>query len=136
MDVTTDPTAAIEAVRQIPDLAERAKAYGQILVDLPKLRGVVAAERQATVAAMHDGGMSWTQIGEAINQHPQRAAQIAKGISGGGKGYVKKAADEPQQQASEAAPCTHERKRKERILGTDTGDWECLDCGETWFRGW
>lgn len=83
MDVLTDPTAAIQAARNLPDLAERARAYGQIMADLSKLRGAIAAERTATVAEMHESGMSWTAIGKALDKHPQRAAQIGKGISGG-----------------------------------------------------
>jgi hypothetical protein len=30
-------------------------------------------------------GMSWAQIGEALGMHPQRAAQVGKGVTGGVK---------------------------------------------------
>ncbi len=84
-DPVADPTTAIQHARALDDPAERAIALGDLLArDLPAITSQLQAERQAAVAEMHDVlGLSWTEIGKAIRQHRTRAAQIAKGISGG-----------------------------------------------------
>jgi DNA-directed RNA polymerase specialized sigma24 family protein len=80
-----DPTKAIKKARALTDLAERAKALGDLLArDLPAITSQLQAERQAAVVEMHEElGLSYAEIGAEIGQHRTRVAQIAKGVSGG-----------------------------------------------------
>jgi hypothetical protein len=49
---------------------------------------------------------------------------------------AKKAAQIKREWVAKGEPeCTHERYDKERILSADTGDWVCLKCGISWWRG-
>ncbi|GGM27760.1 hypothetical protein GCM10011608_10720 [Micromonospora sonchi] len=84
-DPATDPTAAIAAARSLADPAERARAIGVILGKdgLPKITSELRAERQAAVLELRSRNMSWTEVGEAIGQHRNRAQQIGEGRSGG-----------------------------------------------------
>ena len=81
-----DPTADVaEALRQ-PSRAEQAKALAEVLNRIPAFAAYVRALRQDVVRQMHEvDDMSWAEIGEAIGQHRNRAAQIARGVAGGTK---------------------------------------------------
>jgi hypothetical protein len=85
IDPATDPTAAIAAARALTEPTERARALGEILGPrgLPKITSELRAERQAAVLELRGKGMSWSEIGEAIGQHRNRAQQIGEGRSGG-----------------------------------------------------
>ncbi len=81
-----DPTAELlEALAQ-RNSANKAIALGRLLERLPAFAAYVRGQRQAVVKSMHeDDKMSWDEVGKAIKQHRTRAAQIARGVPGGGK---------------------------------------------------
>ena len=81
-----DPTADVTAALAKSTRAEQAKALGEVLNRIPAFATHVRKLRQQVVEAMHtDDDMSWAEIGEAIGQHRTRAAQIARGVTGGAK---------------------------------------------------
>ncbi len=81
-----DPAAERDAALAKPTKAEQAIALGELLNAMPGFVGELKKLRQAVVKSMHeDDEMSWDEIGKAIKQHRTRAAQIARGVPGGGK---------------------------------------------------
>jgi hypothetical protein len=81
-----DPTAEVAAARAKSTKAEQAKALGDALNQIPSFATYVKELRRDVVRSMHeDDDMSWADIGEAIGQHRNRAAQIARGVAGGAK---------------------------------------------------
>jgi DNA-directed RNA polymerase specialized sigma24 family protein len=89
-----NPMADIETIKQIADPAERARRIGVILGKLPDAMSELRAMRQAAVLELRAQGWSHAQIGEALGIHRNRAAQIADGKPGGGKGGGTKATTE------------------------------------------
>jgi hypothetical protein len=81
-----DPTAEVAAALAQPTRAEQAKALGEVLNRIPQFSTYVKELRRDVVRAMHtEDELSWADIGDAIGQHRTRAAQIARGITGGSK---------------------------------------------------
>lgn len=76
----------MERIKKIRDPADRARRIGAALAKLPPLAAELRALRQAAVLELRDAGWSFTQIGEALGVHRNRAQQIAEGRPGGGKG--------------------------------------------------
>lgn len=81
-----NPLADIEHVRNIADPAERARELGKIFEQLPAITAELRTMRQAAVRELRDAGWSYTQIGEALGVHRNRAQQIAEGRVGGNRG--------------------------------------------------
>jgi hypothetical protein len=73
----------LTAADQLTDPSERGKAYAALLADVPKLQVYLRTQRQAAFVAMHDAGMSWQDIADNQGVKRERAAQIARGVSGG-----------------------------------------------------
>lgn len=80
-----DPTAAIEAARARTDPSERAKALSRIIDQVPGLHAWLRELRRQAYVEMHESGMSWQEIGDDQGVHRTRAAQIARGVTGGSK---------------------------------------------------
>lgn len=75
----------LTAARRAKTPEERARALTRLIAEVPK----VYDERRLLVAHLHEEQQwSWAQIGAALDMHPQRAAQIGKGVSGGRKRWV------------------------------------------------
>lgn len=85
-EIVEDPTAEVAKALSEPTRAEQAKALGDVLNHIPAFSAYVRALRQEVVRKMHEvDDMSWAEIGEAIDQHRNRAQQIARGVAGGSK---------------------------------------------------
>lgn len=85
--------ADIETIKEIADPAERARRIGVILGKLPEVAAELRELRQSAVLELRAAGWSHAKIGEALGVHRNRAAQIADGKPGGGKGGSKAAND-------------------------------------------
>jgi len=83
MTTVDDFATRITAAAQLTDPSERGKAYGALLNDVPAFQAWLREKRQAAFVAMHEAGMSWQEIGDDQGVKRERAAQIARGVSGG-----------------------------------------------------
>lgn len=70
---------AVAAVLAISDRAERAKAATDVLKVLGEANGALAKQRQEDIRAMRAAGMSYRQIGAALEIHFTRVRQIESG---------------------------------------------------------
>lgn len=94
-EIVEDPTAEVAKALKQPTKAEQAKALGDVLDHIPAFATHVRKLREGIVKDMHtEDGMSWAEIGEAVGVHRTRAAQIARGVAGGGKKKAPPAGDE------------------------------------------
>ncbi len=71
---------ALRGLEQIPDAAVRARAAGLVLREWPGQRGLAKEIRQQAVDILHEGGMDFPEIGEAIGTDRSRAWRIWKGM--------------------------------------------------------
>jgi hypothetical protein len=72
---------ALRQLEAIPDAAVRARAAGLVLREWKGEQGLPAAIRQQAVDTLHEGGMDFPEIGEAIGTDRSRAWRIWKGMS-------------------------------------------------------
>jgi hypothetical protein len=79
----TDFSETINAAKAIADPSARAKKLGRLLDAVPDLQRTLREERQRAFQELHASGLSWAQIGEDQGVDRTRAAQIARGVSGG-----------------------------------------------------
>lgn len=102
---------SIEALGQ-GDPAERAKRLTLLLNRWPNLHKEVRSLRQDAVNELHDGGMSYDDIGKLINVSLSRARHIAKGITNPSKQKVtpKKAANDAR---ADAGPDASDESRRQ-----------------------
>lgn len=70
---------AVAAVLAITDRTERAKAATDVLKVLGEANGALAKQRQEDIVAMRAAGMSYRQIGAALEIHHTRVRQIEFG---------------------------------------------------------
>lgn len=92
-----DPAAERDAALAKPTKAEQAVALGELLNAMPEFVARLRDLRQGVVKSMHDDDhMSWEEIGKAIGAHRNRAAQIAKGVTGGKKNRKDDSAPQPE----------------------------------------
>ena len=85
-DPIADFADAVLAARHLPTNTEQAKALGDALKGLPDFSVNLRKLRQQAVKRMHDDDdMSWAEVADALGMQRERAAQIARGISGGKK---------------------------------------------------
>ncbi|MFE3169311.1 hypothetical protein [Streptomyces sp. NPDC059224] len=73
--------SALRGLEAIPDAAVRARAAGLILREWPGERTLAKEIRQQAVDTLHEGGMDFPEIGEAIGTDRSRAWRIWKGMS-------------------------------------------------------
>lgn len=72
---------ALRLLEAIPDAALRARAAGLVLREWPGERTLPKEIRQQAVDTLHQGGMDFPEIGEAIGTERSRAWRIWKGMS-------------------------------------------------------
>jgi hypothetical protein len=72
--------AALRGLEAIPDAAVRARAAGLVLREWAGEKTLPAAIRQQAVNTLHEGGMDFPEIGEAIGTDRSRAWRIWKGL--------------------------------------------------------
>ncbi|MEU9597168.1 hypothetical protein AB0E06_10185 [Streptomyces sp. NPDC048109] len=72
--------AALRGLEAIPDAATRARAAGLVLREWPAERSLAKEIRQQAVDTLHEGGMDFPEIGEAIGTDRSRAWRIWKGM--------------------------------------------------------
>lgn len=80
-----NPLDDIDSINLIEDDAEQAREIGRRLGEIPKYQETLRQMRQAVVLRMKRTGMSYAQIGAAIDLHRNRVQQIADGSTSGGK---------------------------------------------------
>ena len=73
--------AALRGLEAIPDATVRARAAGLVLREWPGERTLPKEIRQQAVNTLHEGGMDFPEIGEAIGTDRSRAWRIWKGMS-------------------------------------------------------
>jgi hypothetical protein len=73
----------LTAAEQLTDPSERGRAYAALLAEVPALQVHLRTQRQAAFVEMHEAGMSWQDIADDQGVKRERAAQIARGVSGG-----------------------------------------------------
>jgi DNA-directed RNA polymerase specialized sigma24 family protein len=86
----------IDALENIGDAADRAKAAGELLLSWPDLHRQVREVRQQAVLVMRQQGLSYAEIGRALDISKARAQQIAEGRLSGrkrGRDHVEEDAD-------------------------------------------
>lgn len=71
---------ALRGLEAIPDATVRAQAAGLVLREWPGQRGLAKEIRQQAVDTLHEGGMDFPEIGEAIGTDRSRAWRIWKGM--------------------------------------------------------
>lgn len=71
---------ALRGLEAIPDAAVRARAAGLVLREWAGEKTLPAAIRQQAVDTLHQGGMDFPEIGEAIGTDRSRAWRIWKGL--------------------------------------------------------
>lgn len=71
---------AVRLLEAIPDAGLRARAAGLVLREWPGERTLPKEIRQQAVDTMHQGGMDFPEIGEAIGTDRSRAWRIWKGM--------------------------------------------------------
>jgi DNA-directed RNA polymerase specialized sigma subunit len=67
----------VQALRDIPGLAARAREAARLLGQHARAIEVLAGIRKDAVIEMHEGGMSHQQIADAIGVSKPRVSQIA-----------------------------------------------------------
>jgi len=72
---------SIDVLGQTGDAAERLKRLTDLLNRWPDLHQEVRAMRQQAATELHDGGLSYEEIGKIIGVSLSRARHIAKGIT-------------------------------------------------------
>jgi hypothetical protein len=72
--------AALRGLEAIPDATVRARAAGLVLREWPGQRTLAKEIRQQAVDTLHEGGMDFPEIGEAIGTDRSRAWRIWKGM--------------------------------------------------------
>jgi hypothetical protein len=76
--------AGIDEVAAIADPVERALELGRRLEQVPVVHAHLKQLRQAAVKELKEGqGMTYAEIGRALNLHRNRVQQIYEGRSGG-----------------------------------------------------
>ncbi|MGY0067698.1 hypothetical protein ACWZEH_12900 [Streptomyces sp. QTS137] len=80
-DVLAAVRAALRRLEAIPDATVRARAAGLVLREWPAERTLPKEIRQQAVDTMHEGGMDFPEIGQAIGTDRSRAWRIWKGMS-------------------------------------------------------
>jgi hypothetical protein len=83
MDTPPSPFEALANLTNAPDPTQRAKQVGAALAAVPDLQKWLRRAREAAVGEMHDGGMSYADIGAELGMDRVRAHQIAKGKTTG-----------------------------------------------------
>lgn len=73
--------AALRGLEAIPDATVRARAAGLVLREWAGEKTLPKEIRQQAVDTLHEGGMDFPEIGEAIGTDRSRAWRIWKGIS-------------------------------------------------------
>ena len=73
--------AALRLLEAIPDATVRARAAGLVLREWPAERTLPKEIRQQAVDALHEQGLDFPEIGEAIGTDRSRAWRIWKGMS-------------------------------------------------------
>ncbi|WP_069773049.1 hypothetical protein [Streptomyces sp. LUP30] len=73
--------AALRQLEAIPDAAVRARAAGLVLREWAGEKTLPAEIRRQAVDTLHQGGMDFPEIGEAIGTDRSRAWRIWKGMS-------------------------------------------------------
>lgn len=76
----------ISALEQIADPAERARAVGRCMAEVPAWQGRLKDIRRAAVLELRAQGMTFAEIAAALGLHRNRVQQIAEGRSSGGQG--------------------------------------------------
>lgn len=72
--------AALRGLEAIPDATVRARAAGLVLREWPGQRTLAKEIRQQAVDTLHEGGLDFPEIGEAIGTDRSRAWRIWKGM--------------------------------------------------------
>lgn len=72
--------AAVRQLEAIPDATVRAQAAGLVLRAWKAEQGLPAEIRRQAVDVMHEDGMDFPEIGEAIGTDRSRAWRIWKGV--------------------------------------------------------
>jgi hypothetical protein len=72
---------ALRLLEAIPDAGLRARAAGLVLREWPAERTLPKEIRQQAVDTLHESGMDFPEIGEAIGTDRSRAWRIWKGMS-------------------------------------------------------
>jgi predicted GIY-YIG superfamily endonuclease len=72
----------IREIESIEDDAEAALAATRLIDEYAPLPGWLRAKRQGCVRSIRATGKTWDQIGALLSMTPQRAQQIATGVSG------------------------------------------------------
>ncbi|MGW1998515.1 helix-turn-helix domain-containing protein [Embleya sp. NPDC001921] len=73
--------AAVDDLEKIPDAGERAKALGELLLEIPSFHSKVREMRQQAVLVLRQQGLSWQDIGDLLGVGRSRAKRIAEGTS-------------------------------------------------------
>ena len=73
--------AALRELEAIPDATVRARAAGLVLREWAGEKTLPKEIRQQAVDTLHEGGMDFPEIGEAIGTDRSRAWRIWKGMS-------------------------------------------------------
>ncbi|RMB85609.1 hypothetical protein [Streptomyces shenzhenensis] len=73
--------AALRGLEAIPDAVVRARAAGLVLREWAGEKTLPKEIRQQAVDTLHEGGMDFPEIGEAIGTDRSRAWRIWKGMS-------------------------------------------------------
>jgi hypothetical protein len=72
--------AALRGLEAVSDATVRARAAGLVLREWPGQRSLAKEIRQQAVDTLHEGGMDFPEIGEAIGTDRSRAWRIWKGM--------------------------------------------------------
>jgi plasmid stabilization system protein ParE len=72
--------AAVRGLEAIPDAGVRARAAGLVLRAWKQEQALPSAIRQQAVDTLHQGGMDFPEIGEAIGVDRSRAWRIWRGL--------------------------------------------------------
>ena len=72
---------SIDALGENGDPADRARRLGELLEQWPDTHARVREMRQRAVTEMHQGGMSYRKIGEALGVSFGRVRQIIDGVT-------------------------------------------------------
>lgn len=75
------PFEALAALMKQPGTLDRAKLLTEALAAVPGLQKWLRQLRQADVLALHEGGMSYTDIAPHLGVKPERASGIARGAA-------------------------------------------------------
>ncbi|MCX4750963.1 sigma-70 family RNA polymerase sigma factor [Kitasatospora sp. NBC_01287] len=81
MDTPPPPFEALADLTKDPGTLERAKLLTDALNAVPDLQKWLRQLRQQDVLALHEAGMSYTDIAPHLGVKPERASGIARGAS-------------------------------------------------------